>query len=246
MTDYRVYRLNAWQIWLSRAAGFACGYAALWLLYRQPVVALAGAAAGWLAPRWLRRKLQRSRTERMRTQFKEALRVLSSLLGAGRSVENAIFAWEEELRLLIADPRSDLLREIRIVAVRCQNGETPDAALSDFAARSGIEEVRHFAEAFVICKRSGGDLVEVIRRASSLIGEKMEVEMEVSVLLAQKRLESRLMMGMPFAFVGLLGFAAPDYMAALHQGAGWAILTVGLLLLAGCCFWMRRLMEIRL
>lgn len=74
----------------------------------------------------------------------------------------------------------------------------------------------------------------------------MEVEQEVAVLIAQKRFESRLMMGMPFGFVGLLGFFAGDYMQPLRQGGGILVMTICLLMLAGCCLWMQKIMDIHL
>jgi tight adherence protein B len=109
-----------------------------------------------------------------------------------------------------------------------------------------LEELKSFADVISICKRAGGDLVEVVRKTSQLIGEKLEVELEVSVLISQKKFESRIMMGMPFAFVGILGFMAADYMQPLHQGMGIVLLTVCMLLLMGCSWWMSRIMDIKL
>ena len=88
--------------------------------------------------------------------------------------------------------------------------------------------------------------MEVVRRTSQLIAEKLEVELEVAVLVSQKKFEARIMMGMPFAFVGVLGFIASDYMRPLHQGVGMVLLTVCLLLLVGCSWWMLRIMDIKL
>lgn len=246
MTDYRVYRLNRRQRAGAVVVGGLLGYAAVWTLYDQPIVALLGLPAGWLAPKMLAGSLRRQRQDRLRRSFKDMLQALSSLLSAGRSVENAFAALEDDLSLLIGDSQADILREIRAIVNRSRNGEPMEAPLADFAERSGLEEVRNFAEVFAICKRSGGDLIEVVRGTAGLIGEKMEVEQELAVLVAQKRMESKLMMGMPFAFVGLLGWFAGDYMKGLHQGIGWVLLTGCLLALAGCCWWMQRIVSIRL
>lgn len=246
MTNYAEYELSRTQRIGSISAAAVMSCFVMWMMYRQPVAALLAAPFGLLGPRWLRNRLKRKRQERLRLHFKSMLQALGSLLAAGRSVENAFDALEGDLILLFGDPNADLIREIRAVKIRARSGEPVEAQWMDFAVRSGLEEVRSFAEVFAICKRSGGDLIEVVRRSSGMIGEKMEVEQELGVLMAQKRLESRLMMGMPFAFVGLLGFFAGDYMEGLHQGAGWLVLTLCLLLLAGCCWWMYRIMEIRL
>jgi|HigsolmetaAR206D_1030411.scaffolds.fasta_scaffold00493_8 tight adherence protein B len=246
MTDYRVYVLSRSQ---RLAAICFCGlfcFTAVWMLYRQPYVAIAASAAGAWGPRLLRERLRRRRLEQLRRHFKEALHALSSLLSAGRSVENAFAVLEEDVAMLIGNPNADILREIRTIVVRFRNGEPLEAAFADFAGRSGLEEVRNFAEAFLICKRSGGNLVEVVRKTAGLIGEKMEVEQEISVLLAQKKFESKLMIAMPFAFVGLLHLIAGDYMSALHQGIGWVVLTVCLLLLGLVGWWMLRIVDIRI
>jgi len=246
MPDYRICRLTRFQHAAAVLLGSGFCFLAVWLLYRQPIVAALALPGGLFAPGLLRRRLQRQRQERLRRSFKDMLQALSSLLSAGRSVENAFAALEGDLELLIGNAKADILVEIRAVVNRCRNGEPLEAPLLDFAERSGLEEVRSFAEVISICKRAGGDLMEVVRRTAGMIGEKMEVELELMVLLAQKRLESRLLMGMPFAFVGLLGFFAGDYMNGLHQGIGWVILTGCLILLGLCCWWILRIMDIRL
>ncbi|MBB6633542.1 type II secretion system F family protein [Cohnella thailandensis] len=246
MTDYSEYPLTRSQRVMAVLVAAAIFGIVIWLMYRHAVIALMASPLGLLGPRLLRSRLKRQRQERLRLQFKSMLQALASLLAAGRSVENAFDALEGDMVLLLGDPNADIIREIRAVRIRAKSGDPLEAPLTDFAARSGLEEARSFAEVFSICKRSGGDLVEVVRRSSAMIGEKMEVEQELGVLIAQKRLESSLMMGMPFAFVGLLGFFAGDYMEGLHQGAGWLVLTGCLLLLGGCCWWMYRIMEIRI
>ncbi|KIL35885.1 pilus assembly protein TadB [Cohnella kolymensis] len=246
MTDYRVYHLTKGQrLWAICLGCFFC-FAGVWLMYRHVWIALTAAALGLLYPRHYAKRMAQKRRNRLRQEFKEALHALSSLLAAGRSVENAFLTLEQELIVLIGDSRSDLMMELRVIANRMHNGETLEVPLQDLARRSDLEEVRNFTDVITICKRSGGDLVEVVRRTSQLIGEKLDMELEVSVLIAQKKFESRIMMGMPFAFVGALGFFAGDYMQPLHQGAGWLLLTVCLLLLSVCCWWMFRIMDIKI
>ncbi|TVX98218.1 type II secretion system F family protein [Cohnella terricola] len=246
MTEYSAYRLSAKERALAIVMGCVFCYAAIWIVYRQPVMAAIASPLGILYPRMYAGNLCRKRIEKLRQQFKDALQALTSLLSAGRSVENAFMALENDLVLLIGDSDSDLIKELRAISNRLRNGEQLETALQDFAGRSGLEEVRNFTEAITICKRAGGDLVEVVRRTSQLISEKLEVELEVSVLVAQKKFESKLMMGMPFAFVGILGFMAADYMQPMREGMGIVVLTVCLALLTLCCWWMMRIMDIRI
>ncbi len=244
MIDYSRYALSWGQRRMATLIGCGVSFAAGWLVFRHPVVAALAAPGGLLFPRLLSNHLLNRRRSKLRLQFKEMLHVLSSLLSAGRSVENAFLSIEQDLAVVLLDFRSDLRREMRAVSNRLQNGEQLEALLLDFARRSGLEEARSFAEAFSVCKRAGGDLVEIVRSTAQLIGEKMEVELEVSVMMAQKKFESRIMMGMPFAFIGFIGWIAPDYMTPLYRGGGWALLLVCMLLLGLCCWWMARIMRI--
>jgi len=246
VTDYTIYRLGRRERFLVIAAAFACCFAAVWLMYRNAAIAAIASPLGLLFPRHYAGMQGRKRRDRLRLQFKDALQALISLLSAGRSVENAFMSLEHDLVLLIGDTRSDLIAELRAIANRLNNGEQLEVGLQDFADRSGLEEVRNFAEAIAICKRAGGDLVEVVRRTAQLIAEKMDVELDVSVLVAQKKFESRIMMAMPFAFVGILGFMAEDYMRPMREGLGIAMMTACLLLLLLCSWWMLKIMEIRL
>lgn len=246
MTDYTRLELTRGQRIRAVAIGCAGSFAAAWLVSRHPVVAAAAAPAGWFYPRLLKDRLLRKRRMKLRLQFKEMLQVLSSLLSAGRSVENAFLSLERELLPLLADPGSDLLREVRMMTNRLLNGEPLEGLLLDFARRAALEEVTGFAEAFAVSKRAGGDLVDIVRRTAGLIGEKLDVELEVSVMIAQKRFEARIMMVMPFAFIGFLGFFAPDYMAPLHRGIGWLLLAVCLAVLGLCCWWMAKIMRIEM
>lgn len=64
--------------------------------------------------------------------------------------------------------------------------ENIESILKDFATRSGIEEIHHFADVFSVCKRSGGNLVEIISTTSRMIGERIEIKQEIETSLTSK------------------------------------------------------------
>ena len=244
MTDYNQYMLSRAQ-WISAIiVGCATCYVAAWVMTREPVVSAVCAAAGLLYPRLYRKRLCARRRNKLRLAFKEMLQVLSSMLSAGRSVENAFLSLESDLALVLADPRSDLLLELRVIANRLRNGEPLEKQLLNLADRSKLEEIRYFSDAIAVCKRAGGDLVDIVRSTSQLLGEKLDVELELSVLMAQKRFESRIMMVMPFALIGMLGWMSPEYLAPLRQGIGWVVLTICMVFLGLICWWMDRIMKV--
>ncbi|RAP77061.1 type II secretion system F family protein [Paenibacillus montanisoli] len=243
---YWEYRLSKRQFGAAAAVGCVLVFASAFLFYRSVVAALVLSAAGVLAPRIQRRTLLEQRRLRLALQFKEALYSIASSLAAGRSVENAFLTAHEDLRLLYPDPSAEILVEFEIIAARMGYGESLEQALTDFSSRAQIDDISQFADVFTTCKRSGGDLVEVIRRTSQTIGEKLDVQQEIAVMVAQKRLESRIMMAVPFVFLAFLNLTAPDYMAPLYNGIGYVLLTAALILLALCFALMVKIMKIRM
>ena len=246
LPDYTEYRLSEKQFSLAAVVGGVIAFTAAYLFYRSVIVSLIFSAAGLLAPRQHRNSLLIRRRERLKIQFKEALYSLTSSLAAGRSVENAFVSSLDDLRLLYPDPRTEVIREFEIIRSRMAYGEPLEQTLDDFSKRAQIDDITQFVDVFIICKRSGGDLVEVIRRTSQTIGEKLEIQQEIAVMVAQKRYESRIMMAVPFIFLAFLSMTAPDYMAPLYQGVGYVLLTVSLLLLAVCYWFMIRVMSVQM
>lgn len=246
LTNYGQYHLSRQQFIVASLVTALVIYAAVYLFYHSVIVSCVAAAIGIIAPRFRRKWLLLQRKERLKLQFKEALFSLTSSLAAGRSLENAFLSTLDDMKLLYPDPRTELLLEFQIVRFRLDNAEPLEYALRNFADRARIDEISQFVDALAACKRSGGDLLEVMKRTSVIIGEKLEIEQEISVLIAQKRFEGRIMMAVPFVFLAFLSLAAPDYMAPLYGGAGYLLLTAALLLLL-LCFWvMGKMMSIRM
>ncbi|MGO4543590.1 type II secretion system F family protein [Paenibacillus sp. 2TAB23] len=246
LTNYAQYHLSRKQFFLTATAASFLLYVAIYLFYHSVSMSLAVSAFGIIAPRYRRGALLRERKERLKLQFKEALFSLTSSLAAGRSIENAFLASLDDLMLLYPNARTELLIEFQIIRFRLENAEPIEYALRNFADRAGIDEITQFVDALGACKRSGGDLLEIMKRTAVIIGEKLEIEQEIAVMVAQKRLEGRIMMAVPFVFLAFLSLAAPDYMAPLYEGAGYLLLTGALVLLLACFWLMAKMMRIQM
>ncbi|MCD1260377.1 type II secretion system F family protein [Paenibacillus athensensis] len=245
LTDYSVYTLSARERIEALIVGCLLYFALGYLFYNNLILACVAASLGLLNPRARRRKLLEKRKNELNDQFKQALYSLSSSLGAGRSVENAFQETIKDLQLLYPDPRTYILREFGVIVHRIENGEPIERALADFGARSDLEDIQNFADVFISCKRTGGDLVEIIRRTSNIIGDKLDIQQEIAVMVAQKRFESKALSVAPIVIVAFLSLSSPDYMAPLHSGAGYLLMTAALLVLLGCYWFTQRIMNIR-
>jgi tight adherence protein B len=242
--DYSYYTMTVRETLVSFAMAAAVLSFIGFLFYQHVIACLVFAAAAALYPSIRRKQLVRNRKEQLRQQFKQALYSISSSLSAGKSVENAFREAAADLELLDPGRRSDILIELASINRRTENGVPIEKSLADFAVRSGVDEIAQFADAFAVCKRTGGNLAEVMRRTANIIGEKLEIEQEISVMVAQKRFEARALGVVPFLLIAFLAFASPDYMDPLYEGAGRIVMTLALGLLCLGHWLARKLMEI--
>lgn len=245
LSDYSVHTLSSGQralcIGMSSVLFFSIGY----LFYHHLVMSIILAFASLLTPKYYNLYLLEKRRSALSFHFKQALYSLSSSLAAGKSVENAFREAVTDLRLLDPQADHDLIREFTIISTRMEYGQPIEEALLDFANRAQMEDITNFADVFVTCKRTGGDLVEVVRRTSSVIGEKLDIQQEIAVTVSQKKFESKAMFAAPFVFLFVLSVTSPDFLAPLYSPAGYVISSVSIVILFACFLWVNRIMNIR-
>ncbi|HEX7056441.1 MAG TPA: type II secretion system F family protein [Bacilli bacterium] len=220
---------------LACAACFVIGM----LFYKNGVAAGLLALCGLLAPRLCKRAVIDKRKRDLLVQFKMALYSLATSLGAGKSVENSLADAITDLSMLYGGGQSVMIGELTAIRRKIENGVPIEQAMREFSELAHIDDITNFAEVFASCKRSGGDLSEVIRRTSHIIGDKIEIQQEIAVMVAQKKFEANALSVVPFAVIAAICYGSPDYAAPLYAGAGRIIMTTALLILA-CCVWLAR------
>lgn len=246
LPDYTVYELTSLQkilvILCAGALLFGIGY----LFYHRLLLAALLVPGSAYGPRLLREYLLQRRRAALNLQFKQMLFSLSSSLSAGRSVENAFREAVQDLRMLDPEGASDMISELNIICARMENGEPIEDALYEFSKRAGMEDVERFADVFMVCKRTGGDLVEIVRRTSSIIGEKLDIQQDIAVSIAQKKFEAKALLVSPLMMVMFMSLSAGDYMEPMYTGAGIAVSTLALIALFLCYLWTHKIMDISL
>ena len=120
-----------------------------------------------------------------------------------------------------------LFHEWQIIIGKLRVNQRIEDALEDFARRSGVEEISSFAQIIQICKRTEGNIAKVIENTAGLLQEKIEIQGEVQVALAKKKMEQKILNVMPVAVLSLLLLLSPDYLAPLYSSfQGRMIMTV--------------------
>ncbi len=222
---------SLWSLLYAAAIIFAVGY----LFYRSILVAALLMPVALLYPGIKEEQLIRQRKRQLNLQFKEALHCISTSLVVGKSIENAFREAPGELLLLYPDESTTIIKELQKINRSLEMNMTIEESIMEFAKKTELEDVNYFAEVFIICKRTGGNLVEVVRNTSRIISEKQDFLQELELMLAQRRFEQRLLSVIPVFLIFVLSATSPDYMSPVFTTlAGRIAMTaaIGLFLLA--------------
>jgi len=243
--DYDIYRMPARErlscILAAGIAVFTMGY----IFYRSIPLSLLFIPLALLYPGFRTKEIIRKRKDELNLQFRDALYSIAASLSAGKSIETAFKDSQKELSIQYTDPETYILEELRLINQRLEMNETVEEAMADFAARSRLEDVMNFTEVFSICKRTGGNLVNVVRNTVEIISEKIDVKQEINVLLTERRLEYKVLNLIPVFIVLMLSTSAEEFMAPVFtEPLGRAAMTLSLLLFAAACIISRKIMNI--
>ncbi|MEG2427570.1 MAG: type II secretion system protein F [Clostridium sp.] len=242
--EYNKYRLSLQEWGLYELEGIAACGAIAYLFYRNMAAFFLFLPIGILYPFYRKRERKKQRKEELRLQFKEAILILASSLGAGYSIENAFSESIRELKELYGT-EGMITGEFAYISHQLQMNRTVEQLLMDFAVRSGLEEIQNFAEIFAVSKRSRGELTSVVKHAVHVISDKIQVREEIITLTAEKKLEQKIMNSMPFLIVLYIDLSSPGFFVPLYITImGKIVMTVCLLVYLAACILSRRIMEI--
>lgn len=247
MIDYRTYLPDRKALLLYYSgAGAAFGF--LGLLYYRSVLAffLCGLLCIPCKSFWIS-YVRRKRQERLLEGFRDMLYSLSSSVAAGRPLPLAVEEAAHSLKSSWGEG-SDIFREAsHMAAVYREVHGDPDQLWEDFALRSGLSEIRRFAESCRICRRRGGNLEEVCFKCSNLLLERISLKEELKALSADKRLEVIILSALPPCALIALNLTSYGYLQVLYTTlAGRLIMTASLGLLISAVVISERLLEVQL
>ena len=115
----------------------------------------------------------------------------------------------------------------------------------DFAERSGLEDIKSFADVFLEARASGGELMKIIARTADVISEKIRIRQDILTSTASRRLEQNMMSAVPFGIVLYLEFTSRGFFDVLYETmTGRGIMTGCLAAYIGAMVWGRKILDI--
>ena len=235
LTNYEIYNMNKKETISYIIVGSIIMFALGTLFYNNISIALVLSCTGIFYPKYMKQNLRVKRKKALKQQFKEAMYSLSSSLSAGRSVEIGIKMVLDDLKILYSES-TPIIKEFEILVRKLEMNETVEDVLNDLAKRSNLEEIKNFSNVLTTCKRTGGDLVKIIKYTTSVINEKMEIESNIDVVVTQKKYEYKiLLLLVPFIII-YLRIISPSYLDIVYETLFGKIVMTFCLLLYGISY----------
>lgn len=243
--DYNFYHMTLKEKILYSMAASSFIFTAAYVFYQSVIFSLILCPLGIIYSKVKVKSIIAKRKIDLNIQFKDMLYSLSSSLSAGRSVEMSLKEVQKDLSIIYPDPDTPIIREVGHINKRLEMNHTIESAFQDFAKRSHLEDIENFVDVFHTCKRSGGNIIEVIKNTSNIISDKIEIKQEIDTILSQRRFEQKVLSILPILLIVLLTYSAGEYMEPVFTTIqGRLAMTVSVGLLTAAYFISKKIMNI--
>jgi tight adherence protein B len=181
-----------WRIAIGILA-YIIGIGVFWLFYQ--LVLLSVILALPIIPVAMNISVSTSKTMRLRKllrQFQSMLESLTVSLQAGNTELNAFEHAYEDMKLMYSED-SDIARETALIVAKFKHGISIGEALTDFANRSGIEDIKLFATVFLSVEGKGDKAREIVTRTQKVLSDKISIQAEIQTLSSGAVMEINIM-----------------------------------------------------
>jgi tight adherence protein B len=175
---------------------------------------------------------------RFENQLPDTLTLISTSLRAGYSLLQAVEAVAAEA----PDPTA---REFGRAIAEARLGRSVTEALDGITARTQSKDFEWAVMAIEIQREVGGNLAEVLQTVADTMLQRNRLRGEIKALTAEGRISAFVLGSLPFVMGMFLWATNRDYIAPLFEETfGLIALGVGVVLMAGGIFWLRKIIDI--
>lgn len=213
-------------------SALAGGLIAVWLSWPAPVV-LGSACLGAMIPVAMIAMARRKRMARLAEQLPDAVRMISSALRAGLSLDAG-------LHLVATELSEPIKTEFRRLVNEAMLQTDVDRAFQRMAQRVPSADVRLFSSASCLHRDVGGNFAQMLDQLEVTIRERVHLHRELHSLTAESRLTGWVLGLLPFVVALAITFLSPSYLSPLIAtplGRVFLFTGVGLQILGGALIW---------
>lgn len=240
--NYGVFRFTRKQYWQNILLYAVLDALISALFYRSPAAFFLFIPGIKLFLRARKKELLRLRSQELLREFMTGMQLVNSSLQAGYAIENAFPEALGELRKIYPED-SFIIREFRWIAAQTRLNVPVESLLTDLGRRSHVDDIRSFAEVFQTAKRTGGDLIAIVRGTVASIQSKTQTREEIETMIAGKTAEQKVMSAAPLLLIAYTTLTSPGFLdVCYHNPTGILIMTVCLIIYLAAYLWGRRIM----
>lgn len=190
------------------------------------------------------KQLIEKRRKEVLAQFRDMLSGLTTALGTGSNVIDSFISVRSDL-LVQYDEDAYILKEMNTIISGVENNISIEEMIYDFGVRSGIDDIKDFADVFKITYRKGGNFKDIIRNTYEILGDKIEINQEIETTVASNKLEQKIMVAMPILLVGVIKMLSPDFAANFVTPSGIIATTVAIVIFVASYFVAKKMLDIK-
>lgn len=244
LPDYAEYHLNRKEVILYFTEGTMLAAAIGYFFYQSVIAFLCLIPVIFLFVRQKKQELAKRKRQELNLQFKDLLLSVSANQKAGYSVENAFRESYRDVEMLYGTD-SPICQEIRHITAGLDNNVVLEQLLYSLGQRSRQPDIMQFADVFMIAKRSGGNMTDILAKTAAVIEQKTETDQEIQLLISARKMEQKIMNIVPFFIIFYVGITSQGFFDVLyHNFIGIIIMTVCLGFYAAAYMLSRRIVEI--
>ncbi len=187
---------------------------------------------------------ERRLKEEFQIQFRDYLQALASALSTGYALENAMKEARKDLGQQY-DCSVRIMKDTKMMEHLLEMNMPVEQIWQEWSTQVQMEVMTQFVTVFIVAKRSGGDSITLIKNAIGTICETLEVENEIRVILAGKRMEFYIMSFVPLGILAYMKLCFTEFMSVLYGNTfGIILMTVCLGVYGVAIMWGNRILQI--
>jgi tight adherence protein B len=151
---------------------------------------------------------KRRRVSRFEVQLSEFLVLIVSSLRAGQT-------FMQGCQVAVKESPNPIATEFRQVIKEINLGLPEGDSLENMLKRVPSEDLKIVVSAYVIQKKVGGNLAEILETTAATIRERLKIYGQIRVLTTQGKLSGLIVGGLPLVIGGILSVISPAYFMPL-------------------------------
>lgn len=176
--------------------------------------------------RYIEKSFHEKKLRGIRREFQEFIQLLSGALRTGHSAENAMAEATDQL-VMMEGKNAYMVGVLQIMLSKMSIGEPSEQVWMEFAEQCELEEVKEFAKAFALAKRSGASMPFILQKITGQLVLKVQTQQQIETMLAGKKFEQKIMNLMPAGILLYMSITSPQLLEVMYKTVtGKLIMTI--------------------